>query len=362
VSNRHISFWHTQASIVDSVSCPDPYTAVFHLSAPFQGFVWNLVNVEPSTGRVMSKAAWEKLGRDGYEKTPVGTGPYMLQSLVPNQDVILIRNPDYWGPRPAVDEIDFKAIADAQTAALGVKTGSADIAQVDPVTAARYEHTPGVRLLARQGLRTGWLEINTTLKPFDNVRVRQAMRYAIDYPGLVSAMLRGFGVAGYAGMMMPGMTRFDAAVNPQNTYDQAKARELLKASGVSLPINGFFTTYNDTLDVDAAQFIAANLAQVGINLEARPLERGTLVQERIKPTTPASVIGTALSPDPDFLFSLTFISKENPRPASTSPGTAASTASMTNSTSRRARPRATRCCGRFSGGSWPTSRRSNTTS
>lgn len=306
------SFWQTQASIVDSVSCPDPYTAVFHLSAPFQGFVWNLVNVEPSTGWVMSKAAWEKLGRDGYDKTPVGTGPYMLQSLVPNQDVILVRNPDYWGPRPAVDEIDFKAIADAQTAALGVRTGSVDIAQVDPVTAAQYEHTPGVQLIARQGLRTDWLEINMTLKPFDNVKVRQAMRYAIDYRGLVSAVLRGFGAPGYAGMMMPGMTGFDASVNPQNTYDPAKARALLQEAGVALPIRGFFTTYNDTLDVDAAQFIAANLAQVGINLEARPLERGTLVQERIKPTTPASVIGTALSPDPDFLFSLTFISRQNP--------------------------------------------------
>ncbi len=306
------SFWQTQASIVDNVSCPDPYTAVFHLTAPFLGFTWNVVDVEPSTGWILSKAAWDKLGRDGYEKTPVGTGPYMLQSLVPTQDIILVRNPDYWGPRPSVEEIDFKAIADSQTAALGVKTGSVDISSVDAVIAQQYAHTPGVHVVNRPAFFTDFLEINMTVKPFDDVRVRQAMRYAIDYKGLVSTVLRGYGRPGYAGLMMPGMDGYDASVNPPNTYDPDKAKALLKEAGVSLPIQGFFTTYNDTKDVNAAQYVAANLSQVGINMQARPLERGTLVQERIKPTTPASVLGTTLAPDPDFLWSLTFIGKQIP--------------------------------------------------
>ena len=306
------SFWQPQASIVDSVTCPDPYTAVFHLNAPFQGFIWNVVNVEPSTGWVMSKAAWDKLGRAGYEKTPIGTGPFMLQSIAPTQEVVLVRNPDYWGRKPAIDGIDFKVIADSQTAALAVKTGAVDITGTDPIIATEYQKTPGVVVIAKTALRTDYLEINTTVKPFDNVKVRQAMRYAIDYKGLASAVLRGYGVPGYAGIIMAGMTGYDASVNPQNTFDLAKAKELLKESGVPLPINGFFTTYNDTLDVDAAQFLAANFAQVGIQMEPRPLERGTLVQERIKATTPASVIGTAVSPDPDGLLSLTFVGAGNP--------------------------------------------------
>jgi peptide/nickel transport system substrate-binding protein len=307
------SFWKTQAGIVDSVSCPDPYTAVFHLATPFLGFIWNVANVEPSTGWVMSQAAWNKLGRAGYEKTPIGTGPYMLKSLTPGQDVMLARNPDYWGPKPAIENLDFKVIADSQTAALAVKSGAVDIVNTnDPVIAIEYQNTPGVQVLAKTALRTDYLEINTTVKPFDNVKLRQAMAYMIDYPGLVSAVLRGYGTAGYSGIVMPGMTGFDQSVNRLNTYDPPKARQLLSESGVKLPINGFFTTYNDTLDVNAAQFIAANLAQFGLNMEPRPLERGTLVQERIKPQTPASVLGTAVAPDPDGLFSLTFISANNP--------------------------------------------------
>lgn len=91
-----------------------------------------MVNIEPSTGWVMSKAAWDKLGRAGYDQTPVGTGPYLLQTLIPNQDVFLVRNPDYWGPKPAVYGIHFKPVVDSQTAALGVRTGAIDIVNGRP--------------------------------------------------------------------------------------------------------------------------------------------------------------------------------------------------------------------------------------
>ncbi len=306
------SFWQSEASIVQSVSCPNPYEAVFHLSSPFLGFVWYLVNLEPSTGWIMSKAAWDKLGKAGYEKTPVGTGPYMLKEKIPNSQVVLTANPNYWGPKPAVKTIIFKDIADANTAALAVKTGQVDIAGVNGVTADEYKNSPGTHLIIKPALFTDWLEINTTVKPFNNVLVRRAMSYAIDYKGLVSTVLRGYGTPGYNGMILPGQIGFDAAVNPQNVYDPAKAKQLLKEAGVTLPIKGFFTTYNDTQDVNAGQYISANMQAVGIDMQSRPLERGTLVQERILPTTPASIIGDTLAPDPDALFPLTFISAGDP--------------------------------------------------
>ncbi len=306
------SFWQSEASIVQSVDCPNPYEAVMHLSSPFLGFVWYLVNLEPSTGWIMSQAAWNKLGKAGYEATPIGTGPYMLQQKIPNQQVTLVANPNYWGTPPAVKTIIFKVIADAQTAALAVKTGQVDIAGLDGVTADEYKSTPNAHLIVKPALFTDWLEINTTVPPFNNVLVRRAMSYAINYKGLVSTVLRGYGTPGYNGMILPGQVGFDATVNPQNVYDPAKAKQLLAQSGVKLPITGFFTTYNDTEDVNAGQFISANFQAVGINMQSRPLERGTLVQERILPTTPASIIGDTLAPDPDALFPLTFISAGNP--------------------------------------------------
>jgi peptide/nickel transport system substrate-binding protein len=305
------SFYEKNAEIVSSVDCPDPYTAVFHLATPYQGFIWDVVNMEPSTGWIMSKAAWAKLGKDGYNKTPVGTGPYELQSLTPNQDIILVANPNYWGPKVGVDRIDYKVITDAQTAALAVKSGSVDIAGVDPVTAQQYANTPGVTVYTRHAFEVDWLALNESTKPFNDLRVRQAARYAIDYPDLVKTVLRGYGTPGYQGMVLPGQTGYDATNDPQNVYDPAKAKQLLQEAGISPSTQYFFTTYNDTSDVNAAQFITANFQAVGLNLQGRPLERGTLVQVRIQPTTPASIIGDALSPDPDSQFS-GFISATNP--------------------------------------------------
>lgn len=296
------SFWQSSAAIVSSVSCPNPYEAVIHLTAPFQGFIWNVVNVQPNTGLIMSKAAWQKLGKAGYEKTPVGTGPFMLKSIVPNQDVILVANPTYWGPKPWASELDFKVITDSATAALAVKSGQVDMAIIDPLTAQEYAKTPGVKVISSPTLDISQLELNELVKPFNNVLVRQAVRYAIDYPALVQTVLRGYGSPGYQGMLLPQETGFSASVNHLNVYDPAKAKQLLKEAGVKLPITGFFTTYNDTVDMNAAQYVAANLKAVGIDLQGRPLERGTLNQERALPTTPAVVLNSTLSPDPNFLL------------------------------------------------------------
>jgi len=307
------SIWEPQARVVDTVSCPDPYTAVITLQRPFQGFVWNVANIMPSTGWILSKAAWTNIGRAGYEGEPVGTGPYMLRSLTPKQDVILARNPGYWGPRPVVDVIDFKVIGDIEAAEKAIRAGAIDIVQADPAAAERSQGAPGVRVLARPALEVSLLAINMGgVKPFGDVRVRQAIRYAIDYKGLVASVLRGFGSPGYAGLLVNGMTGFDGSVNPQNTSDPAKAKALLKDAGVALPVRGFFTTYDTAKSISAARFIQANLSQVGIDLQPRPLKREALVQERSKTATPASIIGTSMPPDPDFVLSLAFISAENP--------------------------------------------------
>ena len=307
------SFWQPQAQIVDSVSCPDPYTAVITLQRPFQGFVWSVANIMPSTGWILSKAAWTNIGRGGYELEPVGTGPYMLRSLTTKQDVILVRHPGYWGPPPVLDVIDFKVVGDIEAAATGMRAGAIDIVQADPATAVRSQGVPGVRVLARPALEVSLLAINMgSVKPFNDVRVRQAMRYAIDYKGLVASVLHGFGSPGYAGILVDGMTGFDGSVNPQNAFDPAKAKALLKDAGVALPVRGFFTTYDNAKSISAARFIQANLSRVGIDLEPRPLKREALLQERIKTATPASIIGTSMLPDPDFVLALAFISAENP--------------------------------------------------
>ena len=305
------SFWKAQASAVQSVDCPDPYTAVFHLAAPNADFGWAVADVEPSTGWIISKAAWDKLGKAGYEQTPIGTGPYMIKQVIPNQEVDLVANPDYWGPKPAVPSVQFKVITDAQTAALAVASGALDIASVDAVTAAQYKSNAKVKTVVKPALQTQWIEINTKLKPFDDVRVRDAIRYAIDYPTLVKNVFLGLAQVGPEAIIMPGEIGYDASVNPNNVYDPAKAKQLLQQAGVS-SVKGDIATYNSQVDVNAGQLITADLQQAGIDLQVRNYDRGTLDAVWAKNDTAAAILGAAASPDPSFILSVCFLSSQNP--------------------------------------------------
>jgi peptide/nickel transport system substrate-binding protein len=138
------------------------------------------------------------------------------------------------------------------------------------------------------------------------------MRYAINYQAIKQDVFRGDAGPVTQGIILPGQIGYSAKYDPPNVYSPAKARALLKKSGVKLPIKGFFTTYNDSQDINVGQLIQEDLSKVGIDLQSRPLERGTLDSERILPTTPATILGASLSPDPNFLLSVSLISSANP--------------------------------------------------
>jgi peptide/nickel transport system substrate-binding protein len=296
--------YQVQADTVQSVSCPNPYEVVFHLKAPNSDFGQLVANQEPNTGFIMSKAAWAKLGEAGYNKTPVGTGPYELQSLDPNVEVVLQRNPHYWGPEANVATIDLKVITDDATAALAVQSGALDIAQIDPVTAEEFAHSTTSHIIYESAIFPDVLMINTTVKPFNNVLVREAMRYAINYNSIKEDVFRGHAGPVTEGIVLPGEIGYSAKFDPLNVYDPAKAKALLKQSGVKLPIKGFFDTYNTTSDISAGELIQEDLSLVGIDLTSRPLERGTLDAQRVAPTTPAAIIGAVPGPDPSSLLDL----------------------------------------------------------
>ena len=306
------SLWQANADVVSSVSCPTPYKAVFHLVAPNTDFGLAVANVEPLTGYIMSAAAWAKLGKAGYDKTPIGTGPYELKSLVPNVSITLVRNPTYWGPAAHVATVEFKVVTDLSTAALAVENGSLDIAAINPITAAEFAHSRTAHILVKRAIFPSFLEINTTVPPFNNVLVRRAMRYAIDYAAIKQDVFRGDSGPVTQGVVLPGQIGYNAKYDPPNVYNPAKAKALLKQAHVKLPIKGFFTTYNDTTDVSVAQLIQEDLSQVGIDLQARPLERGTLDVVRIKSSTPATILSAPETPDPNLLLTFNLLSSEDP--------------------------------------------------
>lgn len=306
LKNHEDSLYRENAAIVESVTALDPYTVEFRLTAPFQPFIWRVANILPFTGYVLSRAAMEDLGVDGYEQTPVGTGPFILEELVPREHVLAVANPDYFEGPPLVDAVKMVAIADTQTALAALEAGNVHIVELaDHLQASRFEGSDRAEVMARQAYLLYWLNLNMTLPPFDDPRVRQAVLLGIDYQAVIDAALGGYGTIPHQGLLQPGMVGFDQAVNPPNRYDPEAARQLLQEAGyLDNPVPVTCVTYDSTLAIRYGEVIEQNLRQIGFDIDIQNLERGTFNEVRMAEDAQCVILGYSGEPEPDFLMSL----------------------------------------------------------
>lgn len=182
------------------------------------------------TAYVMPKAYYEKVGAEGFEKAPIGTGPYMVDKFERNAFVRLKANPNYWGGKPAFDTVVYKFVPDATSRVAEIESGASDITLDIP-----YEEYD--RLKAKSGLNgvttpisdIGMIFLNDA-GPMEDKNVRMAAAMAINKKAIVDRLLRGYGEP-IDTLQAPQYTAFDAAVSVP--YDPKKAAELLAKSGYS---------------------------------------------------------------------------------------------------------------------------------
>lgn len=167
-----------------------------------------------------------------FAKHPIGTGPYKFVSFNPNQGFTLERNNNYWGTKTAYDRVDFKYIADPSTRVAALQSGQVDVIdQVPPQDVATLRGNSSITVKTQIAGDMVYTFINTLDrgKPWDDVRVRQAMAYAIDQKTILKTVLGGFGVLNVGvSPIEPGYDKVDFQQYP---YDPAKAKELLAAAG-----------------------------------------------------------------------------------------------------------------------------------
>jgi len=219
---------------------------------------------------ILSADSIKKFGKDvGWH--PVGTGPFKYKSHVAEQSVALVRNDNYWGKKPEADGINFVTVPEAGTRLTMLEAGEADIiVDVPGFEVERLRGTKGIGLIAKPNTRLGHLGINVSKPPFDDVRVRRALNFAIDRKAIVAGVLRGLGVP--ADSIIASTV---AGYAPQNlySYDPEKAKKLLAEAGYP---NGFTTTIwtpqgRYYMDRETAIAVQAQLAAVGIkaNVEVK---------------------------------------------------------------------------------------------
>ncbi len=182
------------------------------------------------TGYILPKAYYEKVGPQGFEKKPIGTGPYMVDAYEGNAYLRLKANPKYWGGKPAFETVVFKFVPDATSRVAEIESGSSDITLEVP-----YEEYD--RLKAKAGLKGVCTPISDIAQIFitnggvmDDKNVRLAMCHAVDKEAIVKRLLRGYGVP-IATLEAPEYAAYDPSIKVP--YDPALATKLLAASGYS---------------------------------------------------------------------------------------------------------------------------------
>lgn len=258
--------------MIDRIEVVDPLTVRFVLKAPTGGFLARLAM--SAAAMVCPSYLAQYAENKGLTARACGTGPYTLESADLTERVVVTKNPNYRvAGLPKLDRITWMPVADANARGAMLRTGEADVISSVPIEQIEtLRASPGIVVEEVPALMQKHLDLNNYHKPFNDVRVRQAVNYAINKEALIKVVFHGHAAAarGLYTKDYPGA--IDFGVWP---YDPKKARELLAEAGYP---NGFETTlwseYNDATAGKTVQFIAQQLRQVGIRVKTQLLEPG----------------------------------------------------------------------------------------
>ena len=211
--------------------------------------------------------------KDWLDQNSAGSGPYIETSWKPKEEIVLDANPNYWAGAPKIGRIILKHSADPTTALQMLQRGDADMVNsVSPDLVDQAKGDPNLNVVVGQTLSMQYLAMTSSAelsKPLADKQVRQAIAKAIDYDGVIKALLNGYGTR--APSIIPvGIL----GVDPTQTQgrDLPAAKALLKAAGYE---SGFTIDLNygtdPTRDTIAAK-IKSDLAEVGITVNLKPTE------------------------------------------------------------------------------------------
>ena len=278
---------------VDAVLTPDPATVVIKLSRPVPALLPILtapplspldMKVVTANGGDAGTEAKDKDTAEGYLNAhSAGSGAFVMTSYVPNQEIVLVKNPTYWRGPSDLDRVVLRSVIEPSAQALMVQKGDIDIAvNIQADQARQLRHAPGVTVKTSPALNVVNVILNNNPQvggPFSHPKVRQAIRYAIDYQGVMA--LAAPGSVRSAGIIPPSFPGARPRSEAAKT-DRERARALLKEANLG-SIDGTFI-YSSTLSsfgVDTSilsQKLQLDLAAVGIKVKLVDLPYAIQVQ------------------------------------------------------------------------------------
>jgi peptide/nickel transport system substrate-binding protein len=259
---------------IESVEVVDPSTVEVTLSHPVGSFLFNMgwgdaVIVAPESAA-------------DNATNPIGTGPFKFVDWVQGDHVELARNPDYWGEPVKLDKATFKFISDPTAAFAAMMAGDVDAFPSFPApeTVAQFEADPRFTVVVGTTEGETILAMNNGKEPFNNLKVRRAMNYAIDKQAIIDGAMFGYGtpIGSHFSPADPGYVDLTGMY----PYDPEKAKALLKEAGYP---DGFTVSLKlppPTYARRGGEIIAEQLKAIGVTAEISNLEWAQWLSEVFK--------------------------------------------------------------------------------
>ncbi|MDQ6603408.1 MAG: ABC transporter substrate-binding protein [Chloroflexota bacterium] len=257
----------------------NPLTVQLNLTRPSDAILSSLSDAI-NNAAIVSKKAADDHGEDWLKTNAVGTGPFKFVSFASGDKLVVTKNESYWQmgadgkPLPYADGATYRVIIEATTQFNEMRAGTADFMQNVPgrnvaaakqIATARYIESPFA------GSKRQFF-FNAIKPPFkDNLKLRQAIEYAIDRDAMAKALGQGIGIP-LPYEFVPGAIGYDNTV-PAYGLDLDKAKTLIKESGVTLPLTVRLTAHNREVDTQQAQLIQAMLDKIGVKINLDIVER-----------------------------------------------------------------------------------------
>lgn len=264
---------------IESVEVNDEYTVTFHLNTVDPVLITKLA----SYGAVIVPPGYiAENGEEYFDTHPVGTGPFKMTGYDRDQQIVLEKNENYWKEGlPKLDKVTFKVIPEASTRLAELQTGSIDIMKRVEVSQAETVKSKDYLELMETGTPTVFaLRFDTSIEPFDDVKVRQAFNYAIDRNALIEEILGGYGIP-----IATFQSELSFGYNPElepYPYDPEKAKQLLQEAGVAEGTTvDVYIPGSDGNFKEITQAVAFYLEQVGIKLNINTVDVTTLNSDLI---------------------------------------------------------------------------------
>jgi ABC-type transport system substrate-binding protein len=248
----------------------DDYTVKLILKEPYAGFLYLLTPYR--AGPIVNARAVAEKGQN-YAWDPVGTGPYVFESRVPNREATIRANDKYWGGAPAIKKVTYHIVTDTNAQVIGLENSEYDLI---------YSQIRGQAVNDRLK-RTGFKEtlvhrnfpqvlmMNVTVKPFDNIRVRQAIAHSIDRKQLIDLGYNGIGEPWFS--PVPKGYPYVTETVPRYELDIAKAKQLLVEAGYPNGVEVTMVNYDE--NKLGGEVLVEQLKAAGITVKLEVLDQPT---------------------------------------------------------------------------------------